>query len=340
MCINFLYNYMTKQKYGGVNIIEDYQPQVFRGINNDTPFQEYLPYGNWLSYLPKAEAQIGTYTPTLACVTFSALENIEIQMNYYKDEKKLEQEDLDWLNKEGYIDDNGDFNFSDRFVAKLSGTRERGGNNATNVYETIKKYGLVPEKDWPFDREEMTEDEYYKEVPQEVLDKGKEWNKRFKIHFQRVHQSQWDKALKMSPIQVYVRAWHKKDGVYHNTVPKWNHAVTKFNQEDKIRDQYEPFIKQLTPNYRYYEWGFKYDITKKNFNSMDLKKYDNYLVQLVEGQGDFGLIANEKLYIDDLAKILASYQIRNKGNTDGKAVEFTQAQWDACPQYNLKDEKI
>ncbi len=74
---------------------------------------------------------------------------------------------------------------------------------------------------------------------------------------------------------------------------------------------------------------------------MDLKKYDNYLIQLVEGDGGFGLIANEVLYVDETSKILASWLVRNNGTTEGRTVEFTQAQWNSCkPFYNLKDEEV
>jgi len=331
---------MTKLKHGGAFIEPVDQLPLFRGIASGTPFKKHLENGNWLEYLSKPEPQIGLYFCTLACVTFSALDNIETQMNYYLHEGQFEKEDIDWLTKEGYLKD--EFNFSDRYIAKLSGTYERRGNNASNVYETIKEYGLIPEEDWPFPDREMKEKEYYQEIPQELIDKGKRWAERFKIHFNKVHISQWDLALQMSPLQVYVNAWYRNnDGIYYNPNMNFNHAVTKFNREDLIRDQYEPFLKQLTPDYNYYHWGFKYDITKKYYHKpMELKKYDNYLVQLVEGDGGFGLIANEKLYVDDVEKILASWLVRNNGDGAGKTVEFTQAQWDSVDIYNLKDELI
>ena len=334
---------MTKLKYGGAFIEPVEHLPLFRGVATGTPFQINLEDGNWLDYLPEPETQIGLYFCTLACVTFSALDNIEIQMNYYKDQGHFEEEDIAWFIEEGYLKDRDDeFNFSDRHIAKLSGTYERRGNNATNVANTIHEFGLIPEKDWPFPHREMKEHEYYSEIPAHLIEKGKRFMDRFQLHFQRVHISQWELALKMSPLQVYVNAWYKNsDGIYYNPNMNVNHAVTKFNRENLIRDQYKPYLKQLVEDYNYYHWGFKYDITKKHYHKpMELKKYDNYLIQLVEGRGGFGLIANEKLYVDDVDKILASWLVRNNGKTDGKTVEFTQAQWDASPQYNLKDQKI
>ena len=66
---------------------------------------------------------------------------------------------------------------------------------------------------------------------------------------------------------------------------------------------------------------------------------NNSLLQLVEGEGGFGMFLDGKIYIDDTAKILASVIMRNNGNLNGKIKALTQEQWDMFEKYNLKGEK-
>jgi len=74
---------------------------------------------------------------------------------------------------------------------------------------------------------------------------------------------------------------------------------------------------------------------------MDLK--ENHLYQLVdpESSGGFGIAIDGKLIIDDTAKILATFQMRNDGNTIGKTIAVpTKTMWNTIPHYNLKMEVI
>lgn len=80
-------------------------------------------------------------------------------------------------------------------------------------------------------------------------------------------------------------------------------------------------------------------INNKN-KIMDLSNYNNHLVQLVEDFGGFGIIIDEKLIIGSTAEILATWAMRNDGDTKNKTVAFTKEQWDSVPHYNLKLEKL
>lgn len=73
----------------------------------------------------------------------------------------------------------------------------------------------------------------------------------------------------------------------------------------------------------------------------------NTLVQLVEGIGGFALFAqdkdgNDRFFIDDLAKIQASWLVRNKGDIKGKTLAVAQIVWDAYKPVhrNLKNEPL
>jgi len=62
------------------------------------------------------------------------------------------------------------------------------------------------------------------------------------------------------------------------------------------------------------------------------------LYQLVEGEGGFAVAIDNALFIDDLAKILATWEVRNKGK--GKTDTLTLEEWNNYEHYNLKREKI
>lgn len=107
-----------------------------------------LPTGDWTSYLPTKEKQnIGFETSS--CVTFSLLNIIETQFNFFRQEKLIPDDVIQQLRELDYFDENDNLNFSDRFIAVLSNTT-KNGNDCITVLETIRKYGLLPEKDLPF----------------------------------------------------------------------------------------------------------------------------------------------------------------------------------------------
>jgi hypothetical protein len=60
----------------------------------------------------------------------------------------------------------------------------------------------------------------------------------------------------------------------------------------------------------------------------------------VEGLGGFALGLDGRLIIDDVAKILASWEVRNNGDTKGMTKAVRQAEWDSVPHINLKGESI
>ena len=69
--------------------------------------------------------------------------------------------------------------------------------------------------------------------------------------------------------------------------------------------------------------------------------FQNTLVQLTEGKGGFGLWDGEKFRYDDLDIILASWNVRNGGDTKGKTAALTQQAWDAyTPKYDLKGQEL
>src|SRR5262245_43848391 len=85
------------------------------------------PSAVWTPFAPPGEWQLKNGKDVMACVTFSAINSIEMQ--------ELQQTGRQ-------------INYSDRWIALMSGTTPEG-NYLWKVIETIRKYGLVPEEAWP-----------------------------------------------------------------------------------------------------------------------------------------------------------------------------------------------
>jgi predicted nuclease of restriction endonuclease-like RecB superfamily len=87
----------------------------------------------------------------------------------------------------------------------MSGTT-RQGNYLDNVFDTIRKNGLIEEYLYPDDANSW--DEYYKELPQTLFDKAREFLKDWEIYREWVRVDRKEDiytALKSSPLQVTVR---------------------------------------------------------------------------------------------------------------------------------------
>jgi hypothetical protein len=109
----------------------------------------------------------------------------------------------------------------------------------------------------------------------------------------------------------------------------------------EIYDHYTNRFKKYDISYKFgsaMRWSLTLKTMPENLNKANLK--NDTLVQLVEGLGGFGLYTQNKLYVDSLDKILASWLVRTKGELTGKVATLTQAQWDTYEQYNLKNERL
>ena len=133
-------------------------------------YREVLPGADWGEFLPKDETQFLGFE-TSACVTFSAHNVIETQIDFVVKTGALSGEKLQKLKDWGFFDETGRFNCSDRFTAKMSGTT-KVGNTLKAVWDSIHNNGLVPEAMWPA-QGVKTWEEWIAEIPQDIKDFGK-----------------------------------------------------------------------------------------------------------------------------------------------------------------------
>lgn len=220
------------------------------------------PSGNWSLYLPGNEAQIGVYFDTLACVTFSALNVIETQLNFLLATGQIPSEKIAQLAELGVLKD-GKFNFSDRFTAKMSGTTKQG-NYLVAVWDSIRKDGLLAESDWDYPRDQRQPvfvwEDYYKEIPQELKDKAKKFLDIFDIKYEwltagkNATPEQMDEWLKTGPVQIATAVcppWNT-DQIIAGCSLAVGHATTVYRVDANsfdILDHYNPFNKRLGFDY-------------------------------------------------------------------------------------------
>ena len=297
--------------------------------------------GSILDYLPLYEGQSHTYFDDYGCVANSLENGIQVLIKRQLDDFSYSTQK--WLKETFYKD--GEPNFSNRDLIVLSGTIPRVGNSGDKVLKTAQEKGLIPQTmgDWDTTSRDTnnTEENFYlygrTAEAQKVAD---EWNKRIKITGEWTGRGLWQEASKKGVLQLYVNAWWKNaEGKYYNPNTKHNHAVLLADYDEaKILDSYKPEIKQLASLNDAYYWALKININEKTMTKPKIE--NNSLLQLVEGEGGFGMFLDGKIYIDDTAKILASVIMRNNGKLDGKIKALTLEHWNMFDKYNLKGEKI
>lgn len=171
--------------------------------------------GDWRDFTPVGEKQKDP-AETMACVTFSALNSLEVQTKH----------------QTGAV-----INYSDRFTAKMSGTT-KDGNYQWAVADSVRKDGVVLESVHPKPANYNWQS-YYTEIPQSV--KNQAIRLDIAYEFLPIRQTPIDKAtlayhLKHAPLQVIVPA------------PYPNHAVLAVHISGDIvyyYDSYSPFLKKM-----------------------------------------------------------------------------------------------
>lgn len=182
-------------------------------VGGTIPYEERNPLGNWKTFLPPGEWQKLGLVDTMACVTFSLLNAIETQ------EKFLTGIQI---------------NYSDRWIAMMSGTTEQG-NYLYKVADTVRKYGLVKEESWPTPSNPTWPSYYAKPSPEKQVEleaEGKKWLETHQFNWEWITTTLDDiqKHLKDTPLQVVIPG----------------HAIEGFNEVGDTThyfDSYSPFEK-------------------------------------------------------------------------------------------------
>lgn len=182
-------------KYGFIQDPVKEEDYIFGGGKlGDAPLQADA---NWSGYLPDVEVQNLNGIEPYACVSFTTLNIVEIL------ERRLYGATGNW---------------SDRFLAAISGTKGRQGNSPSVVGETLKKQGVVEEKYYPFDSQINSYEKFYADIPGNLKTLALAFKAEYSFGYEHV-PSNYDammEALKYSPLGFSAYAWVKdEDGLYY-----------------------------------------------------------------------------------------------------------------------------
>jgi len=234
--------FKCKNKKNTGALQEEYQVEQYRLGESPIEYDVRLFDGNWRDYLPKDEWQKKNGTETMSCVTFSALNSIEIQLNWMLRHNKISAKSKKFLLDNGYMED-GMVNLSDKFTAIKSNTMQNG-NYMTAVANSLRKDGAIPESMLEFGTPSSW-DEYHdkNQIKPEMEEKGLKFLDYFSIQYEWVvnpnngglkeeGRANCLKHLRHAPLQI----------------AKSGHATDYFMGVDKVRfgqyDSYNPFIKE------------------------------------------------------------------------------------------------
>ena len=230
----------TKANFG---VLGGYKRKEFRV---GAVWKNLQPNGQWESYLPRDEYQRYAWGDTMACVTYSFYNTVET------------------LLKRKY---NEQWDFSDRFTAKMSGTTKKG-NWMYKVADSFVEDGFLSFLLWRNSGNNW--DEYYSDIPQKKKDLAIDNGNTFELSYEWVEPTNSEnikEALRQSPLWIAIHAYGpKKNGVYQRAEGSINHCVEMFGYDEAgnwlIKDHYlGNEIRKLAPDYLI---GFaaKIDITK------------------------------------------------------------------------------
>lgn len=265
------------QKQTGL-IIKQPRPSDYRtGAVTSLPYEVRIDDGFWKEFLPDFEKQ-NTYTfDTLSCTTFSALNVCEMQINWFLKNKKLTDSQKNWLINNGYLKYDR-INFSDRFTAIMSGTT-RFGNDFVSVWDCIRKDGLLPEIDLPFNANSFDEYHDKTKITEAMKMKAKKFLEIFTFNYEWVFFDN-DPSMAENDLKLTVQAL--KQAPVHIAIPvPASHAITLYglNLNLFILDHYQPFIYEA-PMTMPIHFGLKGLVTVKQAKNLSLGMTDPAVKEL------------------------------------------------------------
>jgi len=250
------------EKNTGLLIVPLSPKAYLAGIETGIAFEERLPKGDWFNFSSTDERQSTSKYDTMSCTTFSALNSIEMQINWLIRNNKLSAEIIDRLEDLGFFDSNGKFNCSDWFTAVMSGTT-KGGNDFGSVWDSIRKHGLLPQPDG-YNPDDFNSTEEWLD-PTRVTTKQKETALKFLELFEVMYEFiLWGQSdpnviaehLKHAPIHIATPVcggWGNESVVHKCGIEQVQHATCSDGTEKDVAtytyDHYTPFHKKLAWDY-------------------------------------------------------------------------------------------
>jgi hypothetical protein len=202
------------------------------------------PNGQWDDYLPKDEFQNHRGFDPLSCVSFGTTNCIEtlIRRVYARAD-----------------------NYSDRWLAKKTGTDKQRGNSPHTVAEFMRKSGVIVEELWPFTQDIGSFEKYYAEPPQNLDTQAVPFVAEFGLKHEYVlaNPAEMKKALQYSPLGASVYAWpHRDANGYYFKLPGEtdNHFVMLYGFED---GKYWKVFDSSDNSHKKVRWDTQFQLVKR-----------------------------------------------------------------------------
>lgn len=255
------------------NIIKPRKNTDFvKGILTTIPYEIIREDADW-------SEDFGTYEPqrygiwdSNSCWCLSGINGIEDQCDLFKRLGKFPIQYLNWFKDNGYLDENDNFAFSERYIEILSGVKSNG-NFQWTFWELVNTHGLLPRKDLnymisvPQESSRQAFDAKYFDkslITETMRAKALKALDYIQISYQWIGEypgkmpslDDIRHALKQSPLQigvpVCIDTWNYGKVKYCGS-KEADHAVELYKIGDDgtfyIFDQYEPHLKTLSSDY-------------------------------------------------------------------------------------------
>lgn len=272
-----------------------------------------FPDGDIRPYMSAGEMQKRNDKDKMDCVTRSSLRAIGATLNRLKvlvdnEEADEEQQEIIRICRHFRLfNEQGEYDVSERYIAKVSGTTERG-NNYKNVADAIRHYGLLPEADYPYVNDY---NEYYQTVPQNLIEAGKKVAEHLDFNYEFIEVGNFTDARFYGVPATSGYAWNGQNGdVYYRVSYYRNHAIPLVWQEigaqHQIFDTYIPFLKKLAWDYNLgYGVLFTVHLKEKLSNQRETLLNEGYkYVIRADAHGEFYKLNSKKLdYIEEQSEI-------------------------------------
>lgn len=244
-------------------LIVPLSPKAFKlGAESGVGFEVRLPNGDWYNFTPTGERQSTLKFDTMSCTTFSALSSLEMQYKWLRKNGFVTDEMHAKLKEWGYIDEQDNLNLSDWFTAVMSGTTTQG-NDFGSVWDSIRKHGVLPQKDGhnPSDFSTIGEWLDKTKVTTEQKEKALKFLEIFEVAYEFILYGQTNpdviaEHLKQAPIHIATPVcggWGVESIVAKCGIEQVQHATCAHGSEKKVAtftyDTYDPLNKKLAWDY-------------------------------------------------------------------------------------------
>lgn len=238
-----------------------------------TAFLFKAPETERRKYQPIGEVQMSNRADMMDCATRDKVNILEEDLNFAYRNGLLLPETKQWLEDNDFVVTVSGMSYvqiSDAFTAIKSGTT-KSGNSLKAPAQALHEWGFVPKKWMPLE-EWMAFEDYHNptRITPKIAALAKESVQRLPINYQQVQNWQFSQELHRGSLSTAGHAWDDPvNGIYQRSSGNFNHAFKLFENEFFAFDNYHDvvdgdYIKQLAPDFRFFDWGYQIGFTGQN----------------------------------------------------------------------------